>query len=146
MKVHEWIAANPGTALTVVPDASLPAIIDELLREPGLRDVYVVSEEGQVIGHLSHERLIRTVLAEHRPRHTRRQLMEKVAGGPARELMNAHFPTAAPDEELDNVLHRQLDHDIEDMVVVDSDGLLIGAVSLTAVLRALRDADRRAEE
>jgi CBS domain-containing protein len=69
--------------------------------------------------------------------------MEKVAGGPALELMNSHFPTASPDEELDNVLHRQLEHDIEDMVVVDSDGVLLGAVSLTAVLKALRDANRR---
>jgi hypothetical protein len=29
------------------------------------------------------------------------------------------------------------------MVVVDSDGVLLGAVSLTAVLKALRDANRR---
>ena len=38
---------------------------------------------------------------------------------------------------------RGLEHDIEDMVVVDSDGVLLGAVSLTAVLKALRDANRR---
>jgi len=143
MKVSEWIAANPGAAPTVAPDASLAAIIEELLRRPGARDVYVVSEEGRVIGHLSHKRLIRSVLAEHHPWPTRRQLMDKVAGGPARELMNSHFPTASPDEKLDNVLHRQLEHDIEDLVVVDSDGVLLGAVSLTAVLEALRDANRR---
>ena len=86
MKVSEWIAANPGAAPTVASDASLAAIIEELLRRPGARDVYVVSDEGRVIGHLSHKRLIRTVLAEHHPWPTRRQLMEKVAGGPAREL------------------------------------------------------------
>jgi len=57
--------------------------------------------------------------------------------------MNSYFPTASPDEKLDNVLHRHLEHDIEDLVVVDSDGVLLGAVSLTAVLRALRDANRR---
>ena len=143
MKVSDWIDAHPGAAPTVAPDASLVTMIEELLRRPGARDVYVVSEEGRVIGHLSYKRLIRSVLAEHHRWPTRRQLMEKVAGGPARELMNSHFPTASPDEKLDNVLHRQLEHDIEDMVVVDSDGVLLGAVSLTAVLAALRDANHR---
>jgi len=146
MKVSEWIAENPGAATIVAPDASLAAIIEELLSRPGARDVYVVTEEGRVIGHLSHKRLIRSVLAEHHPRPTRRQLMEKIAGGPARELMNAHFPTASPDEKLDNVLHRQLEHDIEDMVVIDSNGALLGAVSLTAVLKVLREANRQTRE
>ncbi len=57
--------------------------------------------------------------------------------------MGSQCPTGSPAEQHDNMLHRQFEHDIEDMVVVDSDGVLLGAVSLTAVLEALRDANGR---
>ena len=64
--------------------------------------------------------------------------VERVAGGTARELMQADFPSSRPDEELDMVLHRQLEHDIEDMPVLAADGTLLGAVNLSEVLRAVR--------
>jgi CBS domain-containing protein len=69
--------------------------------------------------------------------------MEKVAGGPPRQKINTHIPTPTPDQKLDNLQQRHIEQNKEDMVVVDSDGVLLGAVSLTAVLKALRDANRR---
>jgi CBS domain-containing protein len=121
----------------------LGAIIDRLLEQDVPRDVYVVSAEGRVLGHLSHRRLARLLLAEHRPVHTRRQIMERVCGGTAEELMEPHFVYAHPDEELEDVLHRLLEHEIEDMAVIDDLGLLVGAINLTEVLRDRRNETRR---
>lgn len=135
MTVGEWIAQHPGLAVTVPDDWSLQQIVNRMLEEPYLRDLYVISENRRVVGHLSHKKLAELVLAEHRPVHTRRQFMHRVAGGTARELMDAHFVSAHPDEELDNVLHRQLEHDMEDMPVIDDQGQLVGAVNLRTVLR-----------
>lgn len=140
MNVAEWIEAHPGSAITVPPDLGLDELLDRLLREPCLRDLYVVDGNGRVLGHISHQRLAHLVLARHRSVHTRRQIMERVAGGSARELMRSDFPSSRPDEELDSVLHRQLEHDVEDMPVLAPDGTLLGAVNLSEVLRAvLRD-------
>lgn len=119
------------------PDATVDAVMDRLLVQ-GSRDAYVVGGDGRVLGHLSRDRLAMLMLAEHRSVHTRRQLMERVAGGLAGDLMTMDCPVARPEEELDNVFQRQLEHGIEDLPVVDESGRMLGAVNLTAVLREIR--------
>ncbi len=138
MKVSEWIERYGTTAITVTPDTKMDDVIDRLLERPAARDVYVVSPGGRVVGHLSYKKLAMAFLADHRAMHTRRQLMDRVAGGAARDFMDGSFTWAGPDEELDNVLARQLEHDVEDMPVLDDNGALLGMVNLTAVLRELR--------
>ena len=142
MKVSEWLASHDSVIVTVHADSPLARVAERLLAETCLRDVYVVDENGRLVGHISHKRLAEYVLAEHRPAHTRRQLMERVAGGAAGDFMNATFASASPDEEIDEVLHRQLEHEIEDMPVIDAKGVLLGAVNLTAVLEAFMDSGK----
>lgn len=138
MKVSDWIRLHPQKAVTAPPEWTLGQIVERVLAEPGVRDIYVVGDDGRVLGHISHRRLARLFLAEHRPVHTLRQIFERVAGGVADELMDTHFVSAHPDEELDNILHRQLEHDVEDMPVLDADGVVLGVVRLREVLRAFR--------
>lgn len=85
------------------------------------------------------ERLAEYMLAEHRPVHTRRQLLERVAGaGSAEDFMDVLFPSASREEELEDVIHRQLEKGLEDMPVVVPEGNLLRAVNLTQLLRELR--------
>jgi len=137
MKISEWISRHPGRAITVPTDCSLNEIMDRMLAEECLRDIYVVDDNGQLVGHLSHKMLVNLILAEHQPMHTRRQLMMRIAGGSASELMDTEFTFARPDEELDNVLHWQLEHDVGVMPVIDEDGILVGAINLRVVLREM---------
>jgi CBS-domain-containing membrane protein len=135
MKVSEWLTEHPDMIVTVPADTTLAATLARLLEESCLRDVYVTGSDGRIVGHISHRRIAEHVLAEHRRAHTRRQLMERVAEGTAADFMNSAFATASPDEELDNVLSRQLEMELEDMPVVDRDGSIAGAINLTHVLR-----------
>lgn len=139
MKVAEWLEGHPAEAVTVMPEDTLETLLERLLAPSCcLRDLYVLLGDGSLAGHISRKRLAAYLLSEHRPVHTRRQLMDRVAGvGSALDFMDRHFPTAAPDEELEDVLHRQLEHEIEDMPVIDASGALLGAVNLTQVLREL---------
>jgi CBS domain-containing protein len=66
-------------------------------------------------------------------------LMERMAGGTADELMEPHFMHARPEEELEDVLQRLLEHEIEDLGVIDDLGALAGAINLTQVLRGMRE-------
>jgi len=138
MKVSEWIRNHRRSVIIALPDLSMEEVLDRFLAEPCLRDLYVVDDDHRLIGHISHKRIAELVLAQHRPVHTRRQIMERVACGSARELMQTDFPSAHPDEDLDDVLHRQLEQYVEDMPVIAADGSLLGAVNLSAVLRASR--------
>lgn len=138
MKVSEWLSRFPGHIVVIQPASSLEQAIDQLLSGAGVQDIYVVSGKDVVLGHLSHKRLAGLLLAEHRPIHTRRQLMERIVLGSAEELMAGEFVCARPDEELDDVLCRFLDHDLQDMPVVDEQGLLVGGINLNTVLREIR--------
>jgi len=109
-----------------------------MLAEQCMRDLYVVAEDGKLIGHLSRKKLANLILVEHQPVHTRRQLIMRIAGGSAQELMDTEFTFARPEEELDNVLHWQLEHDVKDMPVINNDGILLGLVSLSEVLQEMR--------
>ena len=98
MKVSDWVKLFPKKTVTVSCEASFEEALDLMLAERCLLDLYVVSREGKVIGHLSHRRLAHLLLLEHRSVHTVRQIMERVAAGYVEELMDRHFVSARPGE------------------------------------------------
>ncbi len=146
MKVAEWLRLHPQDTATLGPDWPLERILDRLLATPGLRDLYVADAQGRLLGHISHRRLAQMVLIEHRPVHTRRQILERVARGSARELMETHFASASPEEELDDVLDHLLEHGVENMPVVDAAGRSLGVINLTEVLAALHPGSKPAAD
>lgn len=138
MKVNEWLNRKDGIPITATSDWSLEQAADALLRDDGARDLFVTDSDRRLIGHLSLRRVAQLLLAEHLPIQSRRQLMERVAGGPLRELMDPHVVTATPDEDLDDVLHRIIEQGLEELPVVDAERHLLGVINLSAVLRVLR--------
>lgn len=135
MKVAEWLEQHPHDLSTIHPDCSAETIIERLLEIPGLRDLYVTAPDGRLIGHITYHKIASILLSEHRPEHTRRQLMEHISSGNAGEIMDSHFVTAALEDELEDILHRQLDHNIDDMPVVDNEGKPVGAINLLQILK-----------
>lgn len=135
MKVAEWIRQHPGLLRTVAPEVPKEDVATRMLAEPARRDVYVVSTDGQVLGHISHKKMAALFLAEHCPVHTRRQIIARVTAVCAEDLMDGCFPSAGLEEELDAVLYRQLEHDVEDLPVLDEEGLVLGMVNLSAVIK-----------
>ena len=138
MKVSVWLKANPELPPTARTEWSLDEAADALLARPGARDLFVVDGGGRLLGHVSHRRIAELLLAEHRPYQSRRQIMERVASGPLREIMDPHIVAAGPEEELDDVVHRLLEQGLEDLPVIDAQRRLLGVVNLSAVLRELR--------
>lgn len=145
MKVSEWLDLHPKKLEVVHPDCSVEEIIDRMLALPGLRDIYVSDPAGTLIGHIHYHRVASMLLAEHRPEHTRRQLFERISCGNANEIMNSHFVTAKLDDDLEDILHHQLDHYIHDMPIISREGKPVGAINLAQVLARTR-AQMRQEE
>jgi CBS-domain-containing membrane protein len=138
MKVADWIAEHPRLPVTIPADCVVDQILQQMLTKPCQRDLYVQDKSGRLTGHISYRRLAQLLLAEHRPSQSLRQMVEQVAGGSAKEIMSAQFPCARPDEELDDVIPRQLDGNIEEMPVIDESGRPLGVVNLSDVLIAAR--------
>lgn len=138
MKVDDWIKKTGYETVVLKLDETVDEAVDKMLDSSGARDLFVVDENEKLVGHISHKRLAHYVLAEHRSEQSRRDILHRVASVHASDLMDSHIVFARMHEELDNVLHRMLDNDIEDLPVIDEDGKLCGLVNLTAILRAVR--------
>lgn len=134
MKVSDWLSKHPTHAGIVREDWTLEQIMQRLLSNSRLNDLYVLDADDQLVGHLSYKKLAKLVLAEHCIAHTRSQILERVTAGTAAELMEVHFASATADEELDDIIFRQLDHWVEDLPVIDQEGKLIGIINLSDVL------------
>lgn len=137
MNVESWLQSHPDDPVLVYPDMELEALLAEVVTHPGVTELYVVDEEGRIIGRIDARRLAHRALEEHRPVHTRRQIFERVAGGRADEIMNRHFPYAELDEQLVDVLHRLLESGAWELPVLDRGGRPLGCIRLQEVLKYL---------
>jgi CBS domain-containing protein len=136
MKIAEWLERHPVEGVTVGPEASLEDAARVLLAEPECRDIYVIDTGGRVVGHLGFRRLAGVLLSAHRPTHSRRQIIDRVAGGPVREYMDRRFLAASPDENVHHVLHAHMERRVEDIPVVDDDRRLLGVIRLRDLVAA----------
>ncbi len=134
MLVSEWLKRHPIHAGTVREDWDLDSVMQALLSNARLHDLYVLDMEDKVVGHLSYPKLAKLVLAEHRDAHTRSEILERVAPGSASELMDVHFASAAPNEQISAIVYRQLEHWVEDLPVIDENGALLGVINVSDLL------------
>ncbi len=126
--VTDWMAIHAEAAVVVSVDATMKDVARTLL-ENHSRDAYVV-ENSIVVGHLGFANVTNHLLAEHRPIHTHRQLFSRVTEPTAGEIMDPHFAYARCDESLCDVIHRQLERDVETLVVLAENDELLGAIKL----------------
>lgn len=137
--IATWIINHPTRIITVDAKATLAQCAQRLFNEPGRRDLYVVGNGRHLIGHISHDKLAKLLLARHRPNLTRSEIFEYLVDGAAADVMDSDFETADTDDSLDDVLIRMLDNGVEDLPIVDADGCAIGSVNMTEVLRQYAD-------
>lgn len=137
MKINEWIAHYPGLPTTIRMDSALKEILAIMLEPPFPRDVYVVSDANRLVGHLSLKKIAHQLLPQYQAIHTRRQMMHRITGSTVKELMNAECSYARDSEELEDVFHLLMERDIEELPVIDEQGVLVGIIHLFSVLRYL---------
>ena len=136
MKIVDWLERHPLSGVTVARDDSLEEAARALLAEPECRDVYVVDGDRRVVGHVGFRRLAGVLLSAHRPTHSRRQMLERVARGPVHEFMDRRFIAARLDESIHAVLHAHMERRVEDIPVLNGEGRLAGVIRLVDLVRA----------
>lgn len=147
MKASEWLVSHPAVALTIAGESSLEDAARLLLDAPGGRDLFVVDAEGRVCGHLGFWHLTSLLLAELRPTHSLRELIERITLGNVAEHMDDRVLCAGADEEIDDILHQHdvfqqhLERRVEDIPVVDDQRRLLGVIRLSDLLRDAIDAN-----
>ncbi|MTI62477.1 CBS domain-containing protein [Methylophaga sp.] len=133
LSVTEWLQKHPAMLVSVSPDTDILDIVRAMLAHES-RDAYVI-ENGRVRGHLSFNKLVNHLFSHDRPVHSHRQLFARVSAATAEELMDPHFAYCREDEQINQILHRQLQCDVSDLVVLATDNTPIGVIKLTEVVR-----------
>lgn len=139
MNTQEWIAAHAATALTLTGDHSLQEAARLLLDHSEQRDIFIVDAEQRVRGHLGFRHVAALLLAELRPEHTRRELIERITLGTVAEHMDDRVLCAGADEDIDDIFHQHMEHQVEDIPVVDEHRRLLGVIRLADLLREVID-------
>lgn len=131
--VETWLANHSEMPVIVAANASMSEVTQRLL-ENNSRDVYILDDEKKVIGHLSFGRAANYLLSEHRPIHTHRQLFSRITDPTAAEVMDPHFAYARIEESLCEVIHRQLERDVDTLIVLAEDNRLLGSIKLREIV------------
>jgi len=129
ISVAQWLENYPELPLIVAANATMDEIASDLLTHDS-RDAYILDGNNKVLGHLSFANVTNHLLSEHRPIHTHRQLFSRVTDPVAEEIMDPHFTYARSDESLCEVIHRQLERDVDTLVVLDDEDNLLGSINL----------------
>lgn len=141
MKISEWLKAYPVKALTVSGECSLEDAARILLDAPEGRDLFVLDAEGQVIGHLGFWHVATLLLAELRPTHSLRQLIERITIGTVADHMDDNVMCVGVDEEIEELLfqhdlfQQHIERRVEDIPAVDEQNRLLGVIRLSDLLR-----------
>lgn len=137
MKVSEWVNQYPRQLMIVKPEDTLEKVTELMLSGEGIREVYVQSASGYLCGCINYKKLAAMLMIHHLPIHTPRQMMDRVAGGVAHEVMDSHIVSCQMREYLDDVIFRQIEHEIEDMPVLNELEHVVGVIHQRDVVRYL---------
>lgn len=147
MKASEWLKIYPVKALTVAGECSLQDAARQLLEDPEGRDLFVLDAEGRVCGHLGFWHVATLLLAELRPTHSLRELVERITLGSVADHMNDRVMCAGTDEDINDILYQHdlfqqhVERRVEDIPIVDDQRRLLGVIRLSDLLRDALDPD-----
>jgi CBS-domain-containing membrane protein len=152
MKISEWLKTYPANALTAAGECSLEDAARMLLDDPEGRDLFVLDAEGRVCGHLGFWHVATLLLAELRPTHSLRQLIERITIGSVADHMDDQVMCVGIDEDIEDLLYQHdlfqqhVERRVEDIPVVDEQHRLLGVIRLSDLLRdAINNAANKAE-
>ncbi len=143
-EVADRLIVEPST---VSPDADIGELIDEMLANPIARKVYVVDENGGLMGMVTTETLLRLIgyrVGVRTGTLSFYKFLRDCLKGRVRDVMEAPV-FVRPNNKLKDALLKMIEEHMNDIPVVDEDGKLIGelnSLELFTQARILFDQER----
>ncbi|NWO06453.1 MAG: CBS domain-containing protein [Alteromonadaceae bacterium] len=141
MKTREWLKMYPVKALTTTGDCSLQDAARMLLDDIEGRDLFILDADDRVCGHLGFWHVATLLLAELRPTHSLRQLIERITLGAVADHMDDQVMCVGIEENIEDLLYQHdlfqqhVERRVEDIPVVDEQQRLLGVIRLSDLLR-----------
>jgi CBS domain-containing protein len=138
-KIGEVIAGLKGRDLPLVSqESSIEEVIDAMVRYQHTRLLYVVDEDGKLLGTISLGPLVRHVFRRsHEPQIHPRFLMSMITTETAKDIMQKNPIFAREDEDVEVVLKRMIGKNVKEIAVLDSEKKVVADVTMIDLLKFL---------
>lgn len=139
IKIGEVLKTLKGRKIPVVTqESSVEEAIDAMVRLPHSHLLYVVDDHKRLMGTISVANLVRHFFSRsHEPRIHPRHLITMITTETAKDIMETHPIFAMEDEDVELVLKRMIQKNVEDIAVLDSEKRPTGDITMTDLLRFL---------
>jgi CBS domain-containing protein len=118
--------------------SNLNGVIDAMIGNRHSRLLYVVDDDGKLVGTISLAKLVRHVFSRsHEPQVHPRRLMHAITSETAKDLMQKHPVFAREEEEFETVVRRMIKSSATEIAVVDSDKKVVSDLTLVDLLKFL---------
>ena len=144
MEIREIVEPVKKREVPTVSEAcSLEAVMNTMLNFQHSRLVYVVNEKKELIGTISLDILVRQLLPhKFEPRIHPRRLLEMVTHEIARDIMLKNPITATEDEDVERVLQRMIDADVNEIAILNAERKIITDLTMLDLLKSLPDLEK----
>ncbi|MDE5415634.1 CBS domain-containing protein [Alkalihalobacterium chitinilyticum] len=143
-QISEFYQSITKTASTVLLDDSIDAIIKKIVnRDPVNRSVYVVNEQAKLFGIITLKELFQILAVrggvDRCKSYSPGRLLEWVSPtSTANDLMRSPVSVKLTDS-LEYALELFVKHDLEEIPVVNENGIVIGDLDAFEIIRAMND-------
>jgi CBS domain-containing protein len=140
MKVREIIEAIGKREPPIVPDdATVQEVVKSMCDCQHSRVLYVVNDDGQLVGTISLETLMRHSFNHSHERHAHpRHLLGIITTESARDLMNKKPMYAREDEDVEIILERMIGKRVPEIAIVDNEGKVVADLTMLDLLKVCR--------
>jgi len=138
-KIEEVAANHRGRELPVIHEnALLKDIVEGMIRFGHSRILYVVDDEGSLLGTISLGEIVRHAFSRsHEPRIHPRRLMSTINVENARHMMQEHSVFAKAGEEIRVVLVRMIRANVKEIAIIDDENRIVGDITMLDLLKFL---------
>lgn len=139
VRIGEVIAGLKGRELPLVrQESSIEEVIDAMVRHQHTRLLYVVDEDGKLLGTIALGPLVRHVFRRsHEPQIHPRFLMSMITTETAKDIMQKNPIFAGEDEDVEVVLKRMIGKNVREIAVVDKGKRVVADVTMIDLLKFL---------
>lgn len=138
-KIGEVIAGLKGRDLPLVrQESTIEEVIDAMVRYQHTRLLYVVDEDGKLLGTIALGSLVRHAFGRsHEPQIHPRFVMRMITTETAKDIMQKKPIFAGEDEDVEVVLKRMIGKNVKEIAVLDEEKRVVGDVTMIDLLKFL---------
>jgi len=139
VKIVEVIGAVKKRGIPIIHQrSSLDVAIDTIVRFPHSRLLYVVDDDGRLLGTISLGNLVRHFFSRsHEPQIHPRFLISMITTETARDIMETHPIFTTEEEAVEAVLRRMIEKNVKEIAVLDSQKRPVADLTMIDLLRFL---------